>query len=72
MTKRKLILELCRREKGKKQVNVAQMTDVVNRLIEMSADFYESGEKKLPSPLGLLMDEAVKVMNKRAKKVKKR
>lgn len=72
MTKRKLISELRKQLGTNDAEEILIIGRVVNRLIEMSADFYESGEKNLPSPLGLLMDEAVKVMNKRAKKAKKK
>lgn len=35
MTNKDLVLNLCRRERGKKQVNVAQMTEIVSNLSDI-------------------------------------
>jgi len=38
MTPKKLALELCKRESGKRQVNIAQMTEIVSRLADLLYD----------------------------------
>lgn len=69
MTKRKLILELCKKEKGKEQVNVAQMTDVVNRLIEMEADWGKNHSDDDLCPSFIIQKYSLK--SKPAKKARK-
>lgn len=74
-----LAKELCSREKGKKQVDIAQMTEILNRLSdimfedscegrnpERAADFFLNSVY-MPSPHGALIKNGAKRFLKRSK-----
>lgn len=70
MTPKKLVLELCSREGKLKQVNVAQMTEIVSKLADIIADELQSypGDDSVYMPEGGVVDCLVVLGQKRLRK----